>query len=191
MKINDICSIRTGHSFRGKLINDPEGRIKLIQPKNINNDGSINFNGEKPLQANVSGLKPLKTGDIMVVNRGRFAAAVFAMSEENTWIVPSSILVLTVKNEKVLPEYIALYLNSSNGQKLFQRHYEETTVPFISTENLGSMDIPIPPIAKQHELVGLESTRNEYSQLLTRKLHLHKQFLSHILTEADQTKERE
>lgn len=189
MKINDICTIRSGHGFRQKLVNDPDGQVKIIQPKNITEQGNIILNGKKPLRANVQGLKPLRTGDVLVVNKGRFAAAVFKMAGEDTWIVPSSVLVLTVVNDKVLPEYIALFLNSPNGQRLFYRHYEESTVPFISTENLGSMNIPVPDLEQQKTIVELYKSFQDFNRLSARKQELHKLILKHTLKQTEKSSE--
>lgn len=190
MKIKEFCHIRMGHAFRGRLANVPGGSVKIIQPKNISSSGIIFFKNGEPWKMNVSASKPLQHGEVLVVNRGRFASTVFNLNDPGPWIVPSSILILSVKDESVLPEYISLYFNSANGQKLFQRHFERTTVPFISTSNLANMDIPIPPMKKQLALVEFESTNKVYAQLSKRKMELHRQILSHELTKTERSIKR-
>jgi len=187
MKINEFCHIRMGYAFRKRLEHVPGGGVKVIQPKNISAGGILSFDDKESWQTDVSSSKALQPGDVLLVNRGRFAATVFNLLDPGPWIVPSSILILSIKDESVLPEFIALYFNSANGQKLFQRHFERTTVPFISTSNLANMDIPVPPMEKQRALIDFEITNREYKQLSNRKLELQRQILSHELTEAEQT----
>ena len=170
-----------GHAFRERLANMPEGDVMVIQPKNISSEGRVSFSKGEPLQIDASVSKPLRRGDVLVVNRGRFAATVFDLPEAGTWIAPSSILVLSVKRESILPEYVACYFNSPEGQRMFRRHYEQTTVPFISTKNMANMDIPIPSMERQRSLIAFEKSVKEYTRLTSRKRELQKQILSHAM----------
>ena len=172
MKIEDFCDIRIGFAFRKRLVHSPNGNAMVIQPKNITSESSISFGDEPPLRTDKSIARPLLQKEVLVVNRGRFAAAVFDLPNTETWIVPSSIIVLSVNDQSVLPEYVVSYLNSANGQRLFQRHCEHTTVPFISMGNFKSMDIPIPPLDRQHLLVALDKATARYTLLSKRKQEL-------------------
>ena len=190
MRVKDFCEIRIGHAFRERLENVPDGKMMVIQPKNISSGGVVSFGPREPLRTDASVSRPLGRGDVLVVNRGRFAATVFDLQEEGKWTVPSSILVLSVKAASVLPEYVALYFNSVNGQLLFERHYEQTTVPFVSTRNLANMEVPIPSLKKQRALIAFEKTSRDYARLVNRKLDLRKQILSHELMNAEQSTKR-
>jgi len=190
MRIKEFCTIRVGHAFRKRLEHVPGGGVKVIQPKNISAAGVLSFQDEEPWQSTVSSSNQLLPGDVLFVNRGRFAATVFNLRDPGPWIVPSSILILSIKDKSVLPEYVTLFFNSANGQKLFHRHFERTTVPFISTSNLANMDIPVPSMEKQLALVDFETTHKEYAQLSNRKLELQRQILSHELTKAERSIKR-
>lgn len=187
MKIKEFCNIKMGYSFRERLVHVPDGDVKVIQPKNISENGVLSFGGENPLKTDASASKQLKPGDVLLVSRGRFAATVFNLCEPGPWIVPSSIIILSIKDESVLPEYVALFFNSVNGQNLFRRHGETTTVPFISVGNLANMDIPVPILKKQRALIDYETTNREYERLSNRKLELQKQILGHELTKAEKS----
>ena len=83
-----------------------------------------------------------------------------------------------------------IFFNSINGQKLFSRHLEKTTVPFISARNLAGMDIPVPSKAKQIALIDFEKANREYARLSNRKLQLQKLILSYELTKEERSSER-
>ena len=190
MRVKEFCKIRMGYAFRKRLENVSDGDVKVIQPKNISENGVLSFEDEEPLKTNVSSSNPIQMGDVLVVNRGRFASTVFNLFDAGPWIVPSSILILSINDKSVLSEYVSLYFNSENGQKLFRRHLERTTVSFISTINLGNMDIPVPPMKKQQALVNFETTNRKYAKLSNKKLELQRQILSHELTKAERSIQR-
>ncbi|MCK4355892.1 restriction endonuclease subunit S [Candidatus Bipolaricaulota bacterium] len=190
MRIRDFCDIRLGHSFRQRLTNASDGNVKVIQPKNISSEGFVSFGYGEPVRTDVSVSKPLQRDDILIVNRGRFSATVFDLPQSETWIVPSSILVLSLRAESVLSEYVACYLNSSNGQKLFRRHCERSTVPFISARNLANIDIPIPPLDRQKALIAFEKKAIKYARLSNRKQVLFRHILSHELASDEKSMRR-
>lgn len=190
MKVFEFSDIRTGHGFRERLSNDPTGAFRVIQPKNILMDGSISFHAEAPLRTDVSAPKVLQPKDVLFVSRGRFAAAVFEKTDSSPWIVPSSILVLTLKSDRVRPEYVACYLNSARGKALLQRHCEQTTVPFISAQTLGHIDIPVPSLARQDALVALDQAFSKQARLLNRKQELIRQILNHELMTVESSLKR-
>ena len=187
MKIRKFCDIRIGHAFRKRLTNVPDGNVKVIQPKNILSGGSISFGNEEPLRTDASITRPLMPKDVLVVNRGRFAAAVFEPQDSATWIVPSSVLVLSITSQSVLPEYVACYFNSTNGQRLFSRHCEQTTVPFIGAGNLRHMSIPVPSLERQQALVACGDFVARYAHLTNRKQELCRQILDYELNLEEQS----
>lgn len=191
VRIKEIGTIRIGHAFRGRLLSRPKGNALVIQPKNILSDGFISFAQNEPLRTVASAVKPLDEDDVLIVNRGRFAATVFTLSGPDTWIVPSSILILTVTAPTVLPAYVSSYFNSAAGQKMFQAHSEQTTVSFISTSNLGSMEIPIPPRERQRSLIALDRVMAEHRNLTDKKRGLLRQIINAELAADSFTNNRE
>ena len=187
MRIEEFSDIRIGHAFRSRLANVSDGGVLVIQPKNILSGGSISFGDEGPLRTDASVTKPLMPKDVLVVNRGRFAATVFEPQDPATWIVPSSVVVLSITSQSVLPEYVVCYFNSTNGQRLFSRHCEQTTIPFIGAGNLGRMSIPVPSLERQHALVACGDFVARYAQLTNRKQELCKQILDYELNLQEQS----
>ncbi len=171
MQIGNFCRTRVGHSFRKKIVNDPEGTTKVVHPRNICGDGFLRFS-TPPLHTTITSKRPLKNGEILLQNKGRFAAAVFNMPENECWITPASVIVLTLKTKKVLPEYIALYLNSAKGQRKLNNVKELSSIPFVTRPNLEGIDIPVPSIKKQQTLIDLNETISKYKELTKQKTKL-------------------
>ena len=174
-KIRELCKVRLGHSFRSRIINEPEGITGVILPRNITQDGRLDFETTGIVRTNIEPQHPLKNGDVVFVNKGRFSAAVFEGDELCT--VPSSVLVLSVIDEQVLPEYLAIYINSDVGQKSLGKMVECSTVPFLSRQNLMQWQVPIPELPKQSTLVALDNAMRQIRQKQSRKNEL----LIHLL----------
>lgn len=182
MKVRDVSEIRTGHGFRKRLQSQPEGEYRVIQPKNIGMDGLVSFDKGEPLRMDAVAPRVLRPKEVLLLNRGRFCAAVFEPEGDGPWIVPSSVLVLTLKSARVRPEYVACFFNSAHGQALLQRHCEQTTVPYISAQTLGDIEMPVPSLVRQDALVALDRAAAKQARLFGRKQELIRQILNHELT---------
>ncbi len=171
MNVKQLCEIRMGHSFRCKLESQPEGPILVIQPKDIPSAGSLSPTGL--CRVNLGSVKRLNKGDVLLINRGRFTACTFDGTINEPCIATSAFLVFTPKDpSQLLPEYLALFFNSAEGQNRFKRLTMTTTIPFISLGNLESIEIPVPPLDVQRKLVDLEHARKRFAHLAARKVEL-------------------
>lgn len=181
--ISEICSVTAGHSFRKKPEHNPGGNVFVVQPKDISSDGILD--AQNLCRANLAPKRFLQKGDVLLINRGRFTASVFDGTLDAPCVATSAFMILTPKNlAQILPDYLALYLNSTEGKNCFKRLNETTTIPFISRGNLESIVIPVPPIEKQKQLAALERTKQRYTQLTTRKTELLNRIINHQLTTA-------
>lgn len=172
VKLRDAFRIRSGHSFQGGIPDSRDGRHRVIRPKDILafRDGGELLQCE--VRVDVKAAKPLVGGEILVLSRGEYAAVVFDLPGSDSWVVPSSVLVLTPTTRKVLPRYVASFLNSPSGQRLFRSLGSFTTAPFVSASVLGEFTIPVPPMERQGALAELEEASSEYARFLRRRLEL-------------------
>lgn len=172
MRITEFCTTRVGHSFRKRLIHIPGGTTNLIHPRNISEDGTLKFAENEPMRTDTIPRNPLKPGEILVQNKGRFAAALFSMPEPECWAVPSSVIILTITGKAVLPQYIVLYINSPKGQKKLELVKELSSIPFVTRKNLEKINIPIPGTEKQRQLISMNRTIREYRIKQNRKTEI-------------------
>jgi len=172
-RIADYCHVRIGHAFRGRVHHEVAGDVRVIQPRDISHNGQIAFGEAGPLRLDVPSPRFLQPNDVLLVNKGRFASAVFDFTDVEQWLAPSSVLVLTLCDGTVLPHYLACFFNSPAGQKMLRRHGELTTIPYISASNLGNMKIPIPSLERQKSLASLSEATAQFVRLSNRKHQLY------------------
>ena len=181
--IKELCTARMGYTFREKPTAVKDGSVFVIQPKDVSADGILDIGNA--CRTDVSAGFPLRNGDVLLINRGRFTATVFDVDLPIPCLATSAFIVLTPNEpNRLLPEYLALFFNSSAGQATFMRLTETTTIPFISLGNLESIAIPVPSLEQQKALVALDKLNKAYARLSSRKAELQKQIVDQQIVQA-------
>jgi restriction endonuclease S subunit len=169
--LKNICKIRLGHAFRGRVESTLGGELAVVQPRDISGSGALET-GEIAY-VDLSLLKPaqlLRSGDILLVGRGRICAAVYRDECAPHCIASGALFVLSVNSSvAVSPDFIAIYLNSHEGRLALSRVGARTTAAFLNRSNLKEVEIPIPDIKTQQSLVALSQSKRRFLDLATRK----------------------
>ncbi|MDD4102045.1 MAG: restriction endonuclease subunit S, partial [Kiritimatiellae bacterium] len=183
MPLKSLCKARLGYSFRQKPDFDPHAETLVIQPKDISADGVLSI--DYACRVALSAANPLTPGDVLFINRSRFTACVFEGSIKAPCVATSAFLIFTPKDpSQLLPEYLALFFNSAEGQNLFKRLTMTTTIPFISLGHLESIEIPLPSIERQKALATFGELNKAYLRLSSRKAELQKQIIDQQIARA-------
>lgn len=154
VKLAEIVDIRAGYSFRESLSKATSGELPVIQFKNISNlhisdISACSSVSDKKIKASHF----LRLDDVLLSNRGNYKASVFKSNEK--CIASGVFFILTVKNTNFLPEYIATFLNSVEGQNALSARQNSAGVPSIIRSELTQIDIPLISLDKQKQIVEL------------------------------------
>jgi restriction endonuclease S subunit len=87
------------------------------------------------------------------VARGPKNFATLVDNELPDTVAANYFLVLRVEPERVLPAYLAWYLNCQPARAYFQTHQRGTSVAIVTKAVLGEMELPVPPIEIQRKIV--------------------------------------
>lgn len=184
-----LCDI-TNELKRGRAskIND-SGNIFLLGPGAIRpleivkpsiGRTTIDQLGSRPVE--------IRYRDIIINNIGTYlgAAAMIEDKIQNTFI--SQHVVLVRANESlILPDYLAVVLNSDFVKEQIYRKANGSVMPSISMENLRKLEIPVPNIEKQNYIVKqIYESRNkvlELKDLLNENIARFERMLSSMLLE--------
>lgn len=172
--LKEISEILAGYTFRGALKSEAQGKIKVILAKHITDDGTINY----PELIKITQVPPrtnayVQNGDILLSSRGIFRAGVFNVEDSNV-IAASSTFILRVANKEVIPEFVAIYLNSEAGQSDIQKILTGSTIKTILRRSLENLKIPIPPLSVQKQVIEIKQNIQEREKLLNKKIDLSK-----------------
>lgn len=167
--IKNIAEVITGYTFRSALPVRPDGLIQVIQAKDIGD-------GIRVEEKNLARIKhrKFKTGafvrkdDIIVSARGNFRAGVFDGDVKNV-MASSSVYILRITDKNVLPEFLAIFLNSVAGQKQIKQSLTGGAIKTILRKDLGNLEIAIPKIAEQKSVIDIYRNSEKQQEMLRRK----------------------
>lgn len=169
--LDSICEICLGYAFRSKILPENGGTISVIQPKNILSGDFSNL--VKVSDKTVKRKHCLSKNSILITNRGTFKSYVFASSK--SMVASGGIFILSVKDDRFLPKYISVYLNSVEGQKQLFSLQEVMTIPAITLKVLKQIQIPLLPLEKQEKLLEIVKLYERKTTLLKELLKLEDQ----------------
>ena len=150
----DICNIILGHQFRERVSTGTKGKYRILLYKDVKvNEGIVN---DVITRADVKNLKKdriLRNNDVLVIARGHYPRAIFIEKVPEKIVVSSFFFIMRPKNNQILPQYIAWYLNSTQLRNYLEKTSTGTVVPHLKIKILEGVKMPIPPIDKQKKIM--------------------------------------
>ena len=152
-----IYSFRYGTSNKSNY--DFNG-LPVIRIPNISS-GSIDFEDLKYLKENeIKENKKVKNGDVLIIRSNGSkdligkSALVNNLNQDDQIAFASYLIRL--RPILVLPKYLLYLLNSSNvKEQLFSSSKSTSGINNINTKELASIEIPLPPLEEQREIVSV------------------------------------
>jgi restriction endonuclease S subunit len=172
--LKDIAQIASGFSFRGALPVKEQGTVRVIQAKNINPEIVIDetFPLSRIDSNSIGGTLRLRKGDVLLATRsvgsGDFKATSCGQLEDDV-IASSSVCIIRLNDQRVLPEYLAIFLNSPTGQEMLSRYASGAAVQSLLLRNIREIEINVPPLEVQRGLIDLLQNTRTQKQLLERQ----------------------
>lgn len=168
--LKEIAEIFSGYLFKEILKNDENGDIKVIQLKNVNNDGDIK---QKELFRvsldNINERLFLKKDDIIFKSKSTNHTAAVIPEISGKIIVSSHFLILRVNEDSVIPEYLRWYLKQDFTMDYFKKKSGSRLVRLVNKKFLGEMEIKIPLVKNQMDIIELNDLFRKEKKL-TKKI---------------------
>lgn len=169
-KIKNISDVFAGYTFRTALKDNKNGSMSVIQARDVFSDNLyINYNNLIKIDFQSTRTNSLvKENDVLVSARGVFRASVFSEANKNI-ITSSSSYIIRLKDKNILPEYLAIYLNSIVGQKEINKNLSGGTIKTILRKDLSEIEVKILDLKKQKQIINLYQANKKTQSLLSRK----------------------
>ncbi len=182
-KIKEIANVIAGYTFRGAIESDIAGDLFVLQAKNVKAGKNI-IEVDGLLKTSFSAPRTnayLQSNDVIIVTRGmgngNLRAALFQSSVANV-IASSSIHIIRMKDEMILPEYIVLLLNSDEGQGALSEIVTGAHLQTLSRKNLEDLEIPIVSLEKQKLLINLDNNIKRQNEISEQKNRIRKSIIN-------------
>jgi restriction endonuclease S subunit len=169
-KLKDVVKIRSGMVVAKTSNNDErlltDAFVRMIgtsdfdEDLNLRNDLEPNVLYKESISRNF-----LQTNEILFNAKGnRFFAYLFQGEYENT-IASAVFLVLTLIDDKINPAYLTWYLNHPETLKIFNSKKTSQTIPSVTKQELGELEIPIPDLSTQEKIVQIDQLKRQRTQI--------------------------
>ena len=164
--LKNITNIQTG------LFAKPAGFGELVylQSKHFDEYGQLHSVLHPDLVAEgISEKHLLKDGDVLFAAKGtKNFAAIFENHNEPS-VASTSFFVIRPTDKKVLPQYLAWFLNKHSTQTLLKSQAIGTSIPSISKQVLENLEITVPGMETQKAILQVIKLRNK-EKLLRQKI---------------------
>jgi len=157
IELADLVVIRSGERFSKEGFSSYG--IPFIQVGNVAPNGGLNLENIKRIRPDVArdSRGYSQPGEILMTTAGTVGKVAFLGSQapaDGVCIDTSLRRLHTFDQNRVLPEYLALYLRSRHAQLQIERSLSGSVIRTLSSPNLGKIIVYLPSIADQHEIVS-------------------------------------
>lgn len=160
-EVGEIASIQVGHAMRGAIPEVPGTGVFMVQPRDINDYGSVNWGGvvETELRGKAEP-RWLEHGDVLFKMNGKpnFAAYIniIGLPSDARVVCHHQFFHLKVRDRRVDPEYLAWFLNRHEMQEQIDELKKAlATGPVVNKGMLSGLPVVIPHRDVQLEVLGL------------------------------------
>lgn len=155
--LTSIATVRFGVHAKGLQ----QGAMGLVQSSAIGPHGAVQaakVDRTSPHHIRFGEEDLLQKEDVLFIGRGaQNLAAVWPGAEEDT-VASSMLFVIRPDPARILPAYLAAYLNSRPAQAQLAQYRKPGSTPAISRQALDQLAVPLPPMAEQWRMVALART---------------------------------
>ncbi len=169
-KLIDIAVVRAGYPFRGQIKDIPDGMVKVVQMKHINEASGVSW--QDLSKTNLEGRRTpdlLEKDDIIFAARGNKNFAVCLDEAPDKAVCSPHFFQIHIRDTKqILPCYVAWLINQVPAQQYLMSSAEGTMIRSIRKGILELLPIVIPEMDKQKAIVELDA-RVKLENILLKK----------------------
>src|SRR3972149_8135049 len=167
-KITEIADIQIGYQFRKKIELDDPGTNRVIQIRDFDENHTLNKDGLSRVRIDKSTDQYLiRRGDVLFLSRGHRHWAAPIIDELQDTVAVGHFFVIKMRNEIILPEYLAWYINQSPAQEYLHNIARRGThMPLVTLSAFKGLTVEVPDMATQHQIVELSRLMERENKLL-------------------------
>ena len=141
--LNELCTVMAGYNPRKTL--SKTYPIQLINAASINNYGIVDFTTADLISAPISrsvDRARVRKSDILVVSRGHNIKLAIIRSEPDIPVYASNNLLILRPYDAEVAYFIYAFLESPFGKMELDNIKKGTTIPMVTANDLGSIELP-------------------------------------------------
>ena len=164
-KLGDVCDFRSGFAFKSNKfteVGEPIIRISDIQNEEID-DSNLVFFDPKSYEEDLSKYL-IYPDDILIAMSGGTTGKLGINNSKKTYYLNQRVGVFRENKKYLNHRYLFHYLHTKSEESL--RIAAGAAQPNLSTAQIKSFEIPVPPLTEQHSIVAtLDSLKSKVDRL--------------------------
>jgi restriction endonuclease S subunit len=192
-KLSEVTDIYLGQPIRDRIENDPSGDYLIVQMKDVDKDAGIKTN--TLYRTHLKGRttpRLIRKGDLLFVSRvfrGSLPYSVLVGEDLPNLVAAPTFNILSVKKERVRPEYVHWFINSeAYGGRFFKQNAMGSSVLNIPKHVLSEMEIVVPPLPEQDRFVSLIQAAHREKKIMEAIAEKRRAFMDGILNKFNELK---
>ena len=185
----EFVSIKAGYPMRGRIEQVQGTGVRAVRLKDVSLRDGIDWNA--CIETELTGRNSpqwLQPNDVLFAAHGSHNTATFIKEsfKEAPFkaVATPMFFVLRVIDEaslpKVLPEYLAWFINAAPSQRYFEKNAEGSRTKSVRRQVLEGLEISIPVKEKQEKIIALAKNVNEQQKCLQQLAEFNEQTLNAI-----------
>lgn len=164
--LKDVATIRSGYLFRERIKPDASGQYLVVQVGDVTPDsGFLDNSLVRVSLPDVKRSQILETGDVLFISRGPRKQAIAIPWQIENAIATSQFYVLR-PDEKVLPEFLAWYINQRPAQRYIEEHSTGTSASLINLEAMKGLPVEVPSLETQARITKIHQLSLREKELM-------------------------
>ena len=173
VKLADIAEIQQGLQFRGGVEATPSGRYQVIQIRDFDEFDELPSDWMQRLvridETPSIERYAVRPGNVLFLARGKRNFAWAVREPMPSVVAVGYFFILRPERSRVLPEYLAWYLNEEPTRAYVREFASQGShMPIVNRSQFEQLSIPLPPLGVQGAIAELESLRRHEARLLRR-----------------------
>lgn len=179
-----LLDISSGFSFRSRVKDDPDGDLFIIQMKDLDDHYSVVRSGLIKIDSRMIRVKDyLQNGDILFLSKGLHNYAIEYRLNLPKAVASSAFFVLRPDKNRVIPGYLAWYINQPPVQQYLRENMAGTYIPNINKSTVEGIMVSLPPLHIQENIITVDLLRKKEHALMEAIMNKRKDLVSNALLE--------
>ncbi len=178
-----IATVQMGYSFRSRLEVSKDGGVAVIQMKDLLADNTVGCDGLVKTDLDMVKNHHLACrGDLVFRSRGLVSNSSILLDDPGKAVVAAPLIRIRITQyDRVLPEYLNWYLSQREAQVFLTSRAIGTAQKMISKEILEDLEVLLPSLECQKNIVELAALSAREQALLSVLAEKRKHYISMVL----------
>ncbi|MEH7033462.1 restriction endonuclease subunit S, partial [Priestia megaterium] len=154
-KIGSICEMQLGKMLSRKAYSDNLIMLPYLRNANVQ-WGKIDLSEVLEMGFKEEEVEKylLKKGDLLVCEGGIVGRTAIWDEEIEVCMYQKALHRLRCNTDVILPKWVYYFMLDSHNKGEFEKQTSQTTIRHLTQEKLKEINIPVPPMSEQKEIVG-------------------------------------